>query len=77
MPTKTCLHSVTPLMNSVPFSADRTQQNAYPTKFRINFDLFTSSVYGESGLTLTLKLETCQTMDGKVPKVQIELVVDP
>ncbi|CAB9500456.1 expressed unknown protein [Seminavis robusta] len=54
-----------------------TQQNAYPTKFRINFDIFSSTVYGQSGVTLTLNMETCQTMDGKVPKIQIELVVDP
>ena len=53
------------------------QQNAYPSKFRINFDMFTSSVYGESGVTLKLTMETCQTMDGKVPKVLIEFVVDP
>lgn len=54
-----------------------TQQNAYPTKFRINFDMYTSTVYGQRGVTLTLALETCQTMDGKVPKVKIDLVVDP
>jgi hypothetical protein len=39
--------------------------------------MFTSTVYGESGVTLTLAMETSQTMDGKVPKVLIELVVDP
>ena len=54
-----------------------TQQNAYPTKFRINFDMYASTVYGQSGVTLALALETCQTMDGKVPKVKVELVVDP
>lgn len=54
-----------------------TQQNAYPTKFRINFDMYTSTVYGQSGVTLTLALETCQTMDGTVPKVKIDLVVEP
>ena len=54
-----------------------TQQNAYPTKFKINFDMYTSTVYGQSGVKLTLALETCQTMDGKVPKIKIELVVDP
>jgi len=54
-----------------------TQQNATPDRFRINFDIFTSHVFGESGLTLTLNLETCQALDGEVPKVQIELLVDP
>lgn len=49
-----------------------TQQNAYPTKFRINFDMYRSTVYGQSGVTLTLALATCQTMDGKVPRPTIE-----
>ena len=55
----------------------RTQQNAYPTKFRINFDMYTAFVYGEKGVTLTLNLETCHTMDETVPKVLIELLVAP
>ena len=52
-----------------------TQQNAYPTKFRINFDMYSAITYGEKGVTLTLNLETCHTIDGQVPKVQIELVI--
>jgi hypothetical protein len=62
---------------SLYFQFLSSQQNAYPTKFRINFDMYTSTVYGESGVTLTMALETCQTMDGKVPKVKIDLVIDP
>ena len=53
------------------------QQNAYPTKSRINFDMYSSLVYGESGVTLNLALETCQTMDGKIPRIQIEVVIEP
>ena len=39
--------------------------------------MYTAITYGEKGVTLTLNLETCHTIDGQVPKVQIELVVAP
>lgn len=53
-----------------------TQQNANPTKLKINFDMYASTVYGQGGVTLTFALETFQTMQD-VPKIKIELVVDP
>lgn len=54
-------------------AARAVQLNAYPPKPRANVDLFTHSVYGDAGISLTLVIKTCATDCGDPPKLYVEL----
>lgn len=56
----------------------RTQLNAYPPKPKANVDLFTSYVYGDEGVTVTLVIKTCEMARGDhVPDLHVELFMAP
>ena len=56
----------------------RTQLNAYPPKPKANVDLFTSYVYGDEGVTVTLIIKTCEMARGEVvPYLHVELFMAP
>jgi hypothetical protein len=40
-------------------------------------DLFVSSTYGESGLSVTMKVPTYHTSDDQAPYIHIQLVLEP
>jgi hypothetical protein len=51
------------------------QLNSYPPKPRFNVDLYTSSVFGETAICVTLVVRTHATKSGETPKLQVELVL--
>ena len=56
----------------------RTQLNAYPPKPKANVDLFTSYVYGDEGVTVTLIIKTSEMARGEVvPYLHVELFMAP
>jgi hypothetical protein len=58
-------------------AARAVQTNAYPPKPRAFLDLYTSSEYGDSGITVTMIIKTCVTEGGDPPNLHVELFVDP
>ena len=55
-----------------------TQLNAYPPKPKANVDLFTSYIYGDEGVTVTLIIKTCEMAHGvDVPDLHVELIMAP
>ena len=54
------------------------QLNAYPPKPKANVDLYTSYVYGDAGVTVTMVIKTCVTGSSTVaPNLHIELFMAP
>jgi len=57
---------------------NRTQLNSYPPKPKSNVDLFTSYVYGDEGVTVTLVVKTCAMLrSGEIPNLHVELFMAP
>ena len=46
-------------------------------KTQTQLDLYIGSVYGKSGLDLTMRLRTFQTFNDEAPLMDIELVMEP
>ena len=66
------------IFGSSYFLFHRTQLNAYPPKPKANVDLFTSYVYGDEGVTVTLIIKTSEMARGEVvPILQVELFMAP
>lgn len=61
------------------FSLDcSVQLNAFPPKPRAFVDLYTSSVYGDPGATVTVLIKTSVTeKDTSIPHLHVELFVSP
>jgi hypothetical protein len=53
--------------------ARAVQVNAYPPKPKTNVDLYTSYVYGDSSVDVTLVLQTSITKSGETPDLHVEL----
>ena len=57
---------------------NRTQLNAYPPKPQSNVDLFTSYVYGDEAVTVTLVIKTYEMLRGdETPNLNVELFLAP
>jgi hypothetical protein len=61
--------------------ARAVQTNAYPPKPKANVDLYTSHLYGDAGITVTMIIKTSVTENStaavEVPKLHIELFLAP
>lgn len=61
-----------------PSPSHSVQLNAYPPTPKANVDLYTSYIYGDAGVTVTMVIKTCVTRSSsEAPNLHIELFMAP
>lgn len=53
------------------------QKNAFPRIVQTRLDIYISSVYGSRGFVVTMKMNTFKSLKDEVPKMDIQLILQP
>ena len=53
------------------------QQNAFPRKTQTRIDMYQACTYGDSSISVTMKIRTFKTSDDEAPYLDIQMVVEP
>ena len=55
----------------------RVQEKAFPRQIQAKLELFVAETYGQSQLTLTMKMETFIPSNDMIPNTKIQIVLEP
>jgi hypothetical protein len=57
--------------------SNRVQENAFPRQIQAKLELFVAETYGQSRLSVTMKMETFLPSNDMVPNMKIQIVLEP